>query len=129
MFLCPPTHPVAPLLYLARVCYQRDTLPPPESLRVRSFSRDCPHSYSLQGIVQHILVRNNAPASMRNAPPSLDLLGTFTAPCPVAGCTHLIGAASLEKDYDAEMRLRRSQAEAASAAAAAPGDFEEIDEA
>lgn len=96
---------------------------------VRSLSRDCPHSYSLQGIVQHILVRNNAPASVRNAPPSLDLLGTSTAPCPVAGCTHLIGAASLEKDYDAEMRLRRSQAEAANAAAAAPGDFEDIDEA
>lgn len=92
-------------------------------------SRDCPHSYSLQGIVQHILVRNNAPASVRNAPPSLDLLGTSTAPCPVAGCTHLVGAASLEKDYDAEMRLRRSQVEAANAAAAAPGDFEEIDEA
>lgn len=79
--------------------------------------------------MQHILVRNNAPAKDRNAPPSLDLLGTSTAVCPVVGCTHHVGAATLEKDYDTEMRLRRSQAEAASSAAAAQGDFEDIDEA
>jgi len=76
----------------------------------RLHSRCCAHAYSLESIVCHILVSNSAAAAVRRAPEALEILGSATAKCPVAGCPGLSERGLLTKALPQRIQVARETA-------------------